>query len=274
MKKETIVIADRTCYLYPPKDRIINSTDTSAQNGENGSVPKLLLLQAGDSHDVALLDREVELIRKELRERTVSDGNLEGREGVAVMPAVFFAAVEVKDWGQELSPWPVPPTFGEEPFGDGAPFFLQMILEQILPAVTERFGLPDDVPVILGGYSLAGLFALWAAYQTDRFAGVCGVSPSVWYPDWDRYTEEHRIRSGVVYLSLGTKEEKTRNPLMKIVGDRIRGYEELLRQQYGAEEDRVILEWNPGNHFIESERRTAKGFVWCCRHVVEQELGR
>ena len=24
----------------------------------------------------------------------------------------------------------------------------------------------------------------------------------------------------------------------------------------------VVLEWNPGNHFIDSEKRTAKGFAW------------
>ena len=24
----------------------------------------------------------------------------------------------------------------------------------------------------------------------------------------------------------------------------------------------TILEWNPGNHFVDSEKRTAKGFAW------------
>lgn len=24
-----------------------------------------------------------------------------------------------------------------------------------------------------------------------------------------------------------------------------------------------ILEWNPGNHFVDSERRTARAFLWC-----------
>ena len=31
----------------------------------------------------------------------------------------------------------------------------------------------------IGGYSLAGLFALWAAYRTDAFSGTAAASPSV-----------------------------------------------------------------------------------------------
>ena len=36
----------------------------------------------------------------------------------------------------------------------------------------------------------------------------------------------------------------------------------LLVQPIDAQIDNTILEWNPGNHFIDSEKRTAKGFVW------------
>ena len=53
----------------------------------------------------------------------------------------------------------------------------------------------------LCGYSLAGLFALWAVYQTDFFAGTAAVSPSVWYPGWLGYAEEHRALTPAVYLS-------------------------------------------------------------------------
>ena len=65
-----------------------------------------------------------------------------------------------------------------------------------------------------GGYSMAGLFSLWAAYQTDAFAGVAAASPSIWFPDFLQYMKEHDIRTESVYLSLGDREEKTRNPVM------------------------------------------------------------
>lgn len=54
------------------------------------------------------------------------------------------------------------------------------------------------------------------------------------------------------------KEEKTKNPMMAQVGNAIRKLNELLAEQIGN----TILEWNPGNHFIDSEQRTAKGFAW------------
>ena len=66
------------------------------------------------------------------------------------------------------------------------------------------------------------------------------------------------LLSPAVYLSLGDREEKTRNPVMATVGSCIREMEEIVRSQ-GAE---CALEWNPGNHFREPDVRTAKAFAW------------
>ena len=110
----------------------------------------------------------------------------------------------------------------------------------------------------LGGYSLAGLFALWAACQTDVFRGAAAASPSVWFPGFMDYLRENPIRSGSVYLSLGDREEKTRNPVMATVGERIRETQDLLRAQ-GVDS---VLEWNRGNHFQDAELRTARAFAW------------
>ena len=66
------------------------------------------------------------------------------------------------------------------------------------------------------------------------------------------------IKSRNVYLSLGNKEEKTRNKVMAAVGDRIREAEALLKTQ-GVH---CVLEWNEGNHFRDADRRTARAFFW------------
>jgi predicted alpha/beta superfamily hydrolase len=116
------------------------------------------------------------------------------------------------------------------------------------------------VKLYLGGYSLAGFFSLWAAYQTDRFAGVAAVSPSVWFPGWMDFAHEHSISAPRVYLSLGDKEERTRNPVMRTVGDNIRAQHELLESDAGCTD--CTLEMNQGNHFKEPDLRTAKGFAW------------
>ena len=70
--------------------------------------------------------------------------------------------------------------------------------------------------------------------------------------------KEHELQSQAVYLSLGDKEEKTRNPLMATVGERIREAHDLLKEQ-GRN---CILEWNQGNHFKDANLRTAKAFCW------------
>ena len=45
---------------------------------------------------------------------------------------------------------------------------------------------------------------------------------------------------------------------MATVGDNIREYYDMLREDATKN---VILEWNEGNHFIDSDLRTAKGFA-------------
>ena len=160
----------------------------------------VVLIQLTGEHELAVLENEV----KEIRKRA-SSGELDFR----------FIAAKVENWNDELSPWKAPAVFKNEDFGGGA----AETLEKILALCTD-----PGKTYYIGGYSLAGLFALWAAYQTDRFSGVAAASPSVWFPGFSAYMREHRMKTGTVYLSLGDREEKTRNPVMAQVGACIRGY--------------------------------------------------
>ncbi len=168
-----------------------------------------------------------------------------------------IAAVPVSDWNRELSPWSAPPVFGKEVFGDGAEGLLSYILEELIPYLDKTYSVCSH-DYILCGYSLAGLFALWSSYRTDSFSGIAAVSPSVWFPGWREYVSQKKPLSGPIYLSLGDKEEKARNPIMAAVGDAIRAqYQDLQTAEIPS-----ILEWNPGNHFRDWELRTAKGIAW------------
>lgn len=173
-------------------------------------------------------------------------------------------AVTVDSWNDDLSPWSAPAVYGKEDFGGRASAVLDEILEYV-----SSMGLPADesVKCCIGGYSLAGLFALWAAYQTDIFSGVAAASPSVWYPGFTGYMREHDIRSGHVYLSLGDAEPRTRHPVMSTVGDRIREAHDLL-DLAGVD---CTLEWNQGNHFAEPDVRVAKAFAWLIDRIVPSE---
>ena len=198
-----------------------------------------ILIQPVDDHDQGMLPEEIHFIRG--------------------MISASFAVVPVKvDWFRDLTPWPAPATFtGQQDFGDGAANTLNRIMDAI-PAQQGDSKASDRPKIILGGYSLAGLFALWAGYQTDAFDGIVAASPSVWYPGWEAYMANHRMKCQNVYLSQGDREERTRNPVMRTVGDRIKMQAEFCRKQ-GI---RCILEWNEGNHFKDPDKRTATGFAW------------
>ena len=162
------------------------------------------------------------------------------------------------DWFRDLSPWKAPAVFRDIPFGDGAPETLEEIL--------KLTGDPGKEYVI-GGYSMGGLFALWASLQTDVFRGAAAVSPSVWFPGFAEYAASRRMLAERVYLSLGNREEKTRNPVMAAVGARIRELHQLLCSQ-GIP---CRLEWNEGNHFRDPDLRTAKGFAWILKETAPRE---
>ena len=179
----------------------------------------------------------------------------------------LLAAFPVDDWNGDLSPWPAPAAFGTEAFAGKADRTLEYVLHSLLPAVRERYGLPDSVPTVIGGYSLAGLFALWSACRCSAFAAVAAASPSVWYPGWIEYAEGLLPHTRAVYLSLGDREERTKNRMMAAVGDGIRSTERMLRDIPGTE---CVLEWNEGNHFRDPDRRCARAFLWCMERLTER----
>ena len=188
------------------------------------------LIQPVDDHDLEGIRNEYEKIRE-----------LIGMD-------FCLKAVKVNNWNKDLSPWEAPAVFGIENFGEGA----ADTLKEILSLCTDK-----DKKYYIGGYSLAGLFSLWASVQTDWFEGVAPASPSVWFPDFLDYIRERKPLCRKIYLSLGDKEEKTRNPVMATVGDKIRELDSFLAQE-GFD---CVLEWNEGNHFKDFDIRTAKAFA-------------
>ena len=176
MKSEWVKVSEKECYLY-------------IQPGA-----KYLLIQPVDEHDLDLLDKEVNLIQ------SMSD-----------IP-FSLVAIKVNDWNSELTPWSAPPVFGKNPFGEGAEDTLSFITYQMLPMLQEK-GI-ETSHCLLGGYSLAGLFSLWSSYQTDKFAGIAAASPSVWFSKWLEYAQANHPQVRTIYLSLGDKEGKAKNPVM------------------------------------------------------------
>ena len=86
---------------------------------------------------------------------------------------------------------------------------------------------------------------------------------SIWFPGFLEYLKGQKIQSDCIYLSLGDKEEKTRNSVMVQVGN-------CIRQAYAwlnEEGIRCILEWNTGGHFKDTDLRTARAFAWVMENL-------
>lgn len=179
-------------------------------------------------------------------------------------PPFTLVAIGGLDWNRELSPWTCDGTVRDaEPFGGQASGFLIELLNQIIPEVESS--LPQQ-PTWRGiaGYSLSGLFALWALWQTDTFDRAASASGSLWFPGFIDYARENTMSStpDAVYLSLGKKESKTPNRMMRHVLDDTRAMEKLLIER-GIP---TTLELNPGNHFAQTDLRMARGIHWILTH--------
>ena len=168
-----------------------------------------------------------------------------------------LAVFDVTDWNAQFSPWTAPPVFGKDAFSGKGNDTLRFLENGFLPEIKSKF---PESEVFLTGYSLAGLFSLWALYETDKFNGAVCCSSSLWFDKWDEYASLHRIKSpSTIYMSLGDREEKTKNKVMSIVGDRTRRQAEILKEDPNVE--KLYFEWNEGGHFVEPLKRVAKGIA-------------
>ena len=138
MDNQLLQIQNRTCRIY------------------GTASAEYLLLQMVDEHHLAGMERETEAIRRQTAH------------------TFLLVAVQVENWNDDLSPWPAPPVWGKQGFAGRAGNTLAW-LEQAVPGIRQQYSIKEDCKVILGGYSLAGLFALWAATQTNALYGVAAA---------------------------------------------------------------------------------------------------
>ena len=221
------------------KTSIINGRECFLSDAIN---PKYILIQTLGNHERGIFDRTTELIAESC--------------GVPFVLAAF----QVFDWNLDLTPWHDDAIDRKAEVGTKTGETLSFVTESLLPALEADYG---KLPVILGGYSLGGLFALWSSMQTDRFSAVAAASPSLWIKDWLDYAKDRPVKAGKVYLSLGDREEHVKNRSIARVGDSVRGEYELLQTQLGREN--CTLVWNPGGHFQDGDKRLASAFSWCIK---------
>ena len=175
-------------------------------------------------------------------------------------PPFTLVAISDLDWNHDMAPWDSPPAFkNAEPCTGGADDYLRLLTKEIIPtAEKELAGVPSWRGI--AGYSLAGLFALYAIYRTDLFSRVGSMSGSLWFPGMKEYIFSHepKRQPDCVYFSLGDKESKTRNPVLRSV----RQNTEEIQSFYQDKGFNTIFQLNPGNHYDHAAERTAAGIAW------------
>ncbi len=214
-----------------------------------------------------LNDAELTLIgaREAPRAVYVMAGAERAREIYGRMEEKGVALVSVGgdwDWNRDLSPWKAPRCVkGGEDFGGGADAYLGRLADRI-PAFEAGAGL-QVARRALAGYSLAGLFAVYALYKTALFDAAASVSGSMWFKDFIEFMRTNRTVNPRprVYFSVGGREKRTRNPLFSTIEDRMREGLDILRAA-GCDAAFFLEE---GNHFADENPRVARGIDWIVR---------
>ena len=211
-------------------------------------------------------------------------GDVADNSPVQVPEGVSLVNIGVDLWEENFSPWCAPRVFTKGPnFGDGAQKTLDTLINQVIPWTESELTEPPAYRVLVG-YSLAGLFSLWAGvsqqvargcqsddapsqpgaphFAASTFQRIGAVSGSFWFPGLLDYVDQ-QLSGGVVglthaYLSLGDREARTPNPQIM----HVRENAELLASKLESVGITSTFELNRGNHFQNVEGRMQKALDW------------
>lgn len=171
------------------------------------------------------------------------------------------------DGSREFTPWAAEAVWDNESFTGEADSLLSFLLSSALPYLSGTFGISSPQDLLIAGYSLGGLFALWAAYSSNRFGLTASLSGSVWYPDFLDFVRKNMPCPDIgTYLSLGDREPFGGPAVLRTVG---KCTEELYAMLIGSGYD-AVFEWNRGGHAKGIENRWRKALRWAAKKWGQQ----
>ena len=208
--------------------------------------------------------KEIELFYNENNVRTiiVLSYEKEGKNFVNSLKEAGFAGFNIIfisniDWNNELTPWVGEPIFkGDKEYLGEADKFLDFIENDLLIKIKNEYKIGLE-KLTLCGYSLAGLFTLYAGFKTNIFDSLICCSSSFWYKDFSSFVVNNKLNENVkyIYLSLGNKEHLTKNEIMKTVLDNTN----LIYENIKSRGINIEFELNEGGHFSDPLGRQIKG---------------
>jgi len=186
--------------------------------------------------------------------------------GPAEGVACTIVTVPVANWNDSLTPWPAPGLYrGEPDFGGHAARTLSDLCNRAIPAIELEAGLHPNKRAICG-YSLAGLFSLYAFVHSAQLDACACLSGSVWYDGWVEHLRSLDLGGAgrFAFLSVGTKEKRAALATLRRVQDNMAQCADILRERGCA----VEYSLGPGNHMSFIPERYAAGL-----HALDAFLG-
>ena len=172
----------------------------------------------------------------------------DGLKGLSDKYGISIVLIEDVNWNDDLTPWPAEGVFKKaKPFGGKAAAFLNKLTNEIIPEAEKDLGIEDAERTLLG-VSLSGLFAVWAAFNTDAFANIISISGSLWYDGLVEWMKEQTPSSQLkrVCMLLGEKEKNAKEKRMSTVEERTLVAADILKEKSQAT---IVFELVEGTHF-------------------------
>ena len=163
--------------------------------------------------------------------------------------------------------------------GSKAGLYVQFIIKELMPAITELFPSQDFETTAYAGFSLGGLSALNIAWNNSKLFNKVGVfSGSFWWRSKELgkgYTDADRIAHAMIretaakpdlkfWLQTGTKDEtadRNKNGIIDSIDDTIDLIKELETKGYKRPEDIRYVEVVGGSHSPETWSKAMPKFL-------------
>ena len=172
----------------------------------------------------------------------------DGLKGLSEKHGISIVVIEDVNWNDDLTPWPAVGVFKKaKPFGGKAAAFLNKLTHEIIPETERDLGIEDAERTLLG-VSLSGLFAVWAAFNTDAFTNIISISGSLWYDGFVEWMKEQTPSPQLkkICMLLGEKEKNAKEKRMATVEERSLAAADILKAKSLAA---VSFELVEGTHF-------------------------
>ena len=179
-------------------------------------------------------------------------------------PALNFELLNENNRTDDYTHWPLQASETMPmDFGGKAAEHLSFFATQVIPFCESEYGITSSAENrVIGGYSLGGLFSLYAAVNTDLFGTVLSCSSSLWYPGFLDYLKEHPFKAvhPKLYMSVGEQEGTTATNLTADQTLNTLALKDWVEPKFQAGDFQFTLE--EGNHGNDIPGRAWRAIEW------------